>query len=635
MPFSNLDKNWSNLSSYYNSVSNGKFSNPGNVTFTSKPEYPSIRYIGFDDGLVRGGFVNATLASVRDTERIGKFLITGNGGLFGIKQLGLQKSNIPLEKDPNNPNDPTRKYNLGVNLIAQVPINAFGGHLIRHGLLPVGGVGFLEGDSLGVKGYSYERAVLDKDTKDNRLVKYLNKISYNYSNTPIELESYNGGAASVYGIGKTRITTNKLTTNKWYRGTSLPYFRIQQYIDNYRYNAETGNLTLSGDINNLNNELSQINLQQNSYRATLDILDPNDPDITANSKLIDQLNLDASEVQDELDRLKNQQLENTITNIDFRTNINDRAAALESSKLYKSYNIQSQFGVSTSKYGPNNIKKSQKVDSINIINITDGKTHYDNINAKKRSSDVLTSISDKVDGFYGKDIVKFAIEFLNNDSKGLETDLLAFRAYIDDFSDGMNAKWNSYRYMGRGEDFYVYDGFTRDISVAFTIYAHSQEEMVPLYKKLNYLLSTFAPDYNTDNKMRGNIAYLTVGDYLVRQPGIFTDIKLSGMLDTHWEINLDDDKFQAPKHIKVSLSFKPIHTVLPRKVTKDNPFKSNFVLFPPNTTITEAQKQTENPKNPASDNIVAQQNTTTIVNNEVPPEILKQEKTGKKGKKGK
>jgi hypothetical protein len=625
MPFLSLNNTWSNLASYYNDSANFKQ--------TIKPEVPSLKYSSFDDGLIRGGFLNATLASVRDTERIGKFLITGKGIAFGIKQLGLQKANIPLETDPEQPNNPTRKYNLGVNLITQVPINAFGGHLIRHGASPIGGVGFLEGDSLGVKGYSYERAVLNKDKKDNRLVKYLDKISYNYTDRPIELESYNGGANSIYGIGKTRITTNKLTTNKWYKGTSAPYFGIKQYIDSYRYNAETGNLTLSGDIARLGQNLSSIQDQQNAYRATLDILDPNDPDIETNKKIVDQLMLDASEVQDNIDALKKQQEENITTNVDFRTRINDKDLT---SKKYPSYNIQTQFGVSTGEVGPNNIKKSYKVDSINVIDITDSGTYYNNINLKKRSSEVLTNITDKIDGFYGKDIIKFAIEFLNNDSKGLETDVLVFRAYIDDFQDGMNAKWNSYRYMGRGEDFYVYDGFTRDISVSFTIYAHSKEEILPVYKKLNYLLSTFAPDYNADNKMRGNIAYLTVGDYLSRQPGIFTDIKLSGMLDTHWEVNLDNDTYQVPKHIKVSLSFKPIHTVLPRKVTKGNPFKSNFVLGPPPSIITEKQKETENPKNPASDNIVTQQNTTTLINNTpAPEEELKIDKTGKKGKKGK
>ena len=136
----------------------------------------------------------------------------------------------------------------------------------------------------------------------------------------------------------------------------------------------------------------------------------------------------------------------------------------------------------------------------------------------------------------------------------------------------MSAKWNSYRYMGRGEDFYIYEGFSRDISVAFTMYAHSPEEMAPLYRKLNYLMSCFAPDYSKNNKMRGNIGFLTVGDYIYRQPGVFTDIKLSGMLDTHWEISLDKPEggkdttqYEVPKLIKVSLSFKPIHTFLPRR----------------------------------------------------------------------
>ena len=80
--------------------------------------------------------------------------------------------------------------------------------------------------------------------------------------------------------------------------------------------------------------------------------------------------------------------------------------------------------------------------------------------------------------------------------------------------------------------------------------------------------------------MRGNIGYLTVGDYLYRQPGVFTDIKLSNMLDTHWEIAVDEPEerssgnkgadsgqYEVPKHIVVTLSFKPIHTFLPRRNT--------------------------------------------------------------------
>ncbi len=182
------------------------------------------------------------------------------------------------------------------------------------------------------------------------------------------------------------------------------------------------------------------------------------------------------------------------------------------------------------------------------------------------------------------------------ESDSLDPDLtaLAFRAYLNEFSDGMNARWNSYRYMGRGEDFYVYDGFTRDISVGFTLYAHSPEEMKPIYSKLTYLMSSFAPDYTASNKMRGNIGYLTVGDYIYRQPGIFTDIKLSGMLESNWEISLDKNnpidktQYEVPKHITVNLSFKPIHTFLPRKVQKDKFANAPFVTLDKKAYPTQA-----------------------------------------------
>jgi hypothetical protein len=97
-------------------------------------------------------------------------------------------------------------------------------------------------------------------------------------------------------------------------------------------------------------------------------------------------------------------------------------------------------------------------------------------------------------------------------------------------------------------------------------------------------MSAFAPDYNTANKMRGNIGYLTVGDYIYQQPGVFTDIKLSGMLDTHWEIAFNapengesKNQYEVPKHIKVNLSFKPIHNFLPRRAKASTLDKSPFI----------------------------------------------------------
>lgn len=240
MPFLKLNNDWSKLADRYNQ------------TFSNKPEIPRIRYNSFDDGLIRGGVLNVGISAIKDTARIGKFLITGRGVSFIIKQVGLQLANPLLEQpggiterstslkdrlnnfiQPNN----TRTYNLGLNTLAQVPLNALGGHIIRHGILPVGGVGFLEGDSRNnIKGYNYENIVITNNKEGkNRLVGYLDKIKdIDASNTtPIILNSYNGGSASVYGIGKTFITTTNLHTNKP-TSITLEYGGILKYFDNYK-----------------------------------------------------------------------------------------------------------------------------------------------------------------------------------------------------------------------------------------------------------------------------------------------------------------------------------------------------------------------------------------------------------------
>jgi hypothetical protein len=105
--------------------------------------FTKLRLTKFDDGLIRGGAVGALNAAAVDTLRIGKFFKDlPKGPLFLIKQVGLQLSNPRLEAKKGATGflssvGPTRIYNLGINTIAQVPLNAFGGHLVRHGLLPV------------------------------------------------------------------------------------------------------------------------------------------------------------------------------------------------------------------------------------------------------------------------------------------------------------------------------------------------------------------------------------------------------------------------------------------------------------------------------------------------------------------
>ena len=554
MPFLTLNTEDSQLAVYYNNITNNNVfsgtSNNPNVTGTQKPEIPNLRFVDFDDGLIRGGLVNAGIATAKDLIRIGKF-ITGinnikgttdlskttfesasKGILFLAKQVSLQLTNPRLEWDRKNVippflGGPTRQF-TGVGTLLSVGGSAFGLHFDRAGLL-----GKIREDqkyeSVTIKNNFSDEGDNDIPSSDshNRLVRYLAAISDSSlkEGNSVTLDSYFGGPESVYGIGRTRVrTVDDVRTT------------ISTVSDKLR-TVLNGFIPLSNSI--INNYGEYIVVESNPETNKI-----------PSSKVI-----------------------------------NNSPFYNKSSKVEKpGYTLENKYGVT----GGGNL------DSINVINIVDSKVFYDD-NKRENSNTSKGAIDDKLksstDGIFGEDLIKFRLEFLNNEEAGYKsgtsvvpkTDVLAFRAYLDNFDDGMSAKWTSYRYMGRGEDFYVYDGFSRDIGVAFTMHAHTAEEMIPLYTKLNYLLSTFTPDYNSQLKMRGNIGYLTVGDYIFRQPGIYTDIKVSGFFEGSWQTGLKgtgDNNFgdlELPRMLKISLSFKPIQTFLPRKVNKAR--GADFVPF--------------------------------------------------------
>ena len=170
------------------------------------------------------------------------------------------------------------------------------------------------------------------------------------------------------------------------------------------------------------------------------------------------------------------------------------------------------------------------------------------------------------------DLVKFRIAVINNDKADGTATYIHFRAFIDSFSDNYGAKWDSVQYVGRGEEFHNYAGFTREISMDFTVYAQSKAELIPMYKKLNYLASTLAPDYNAAGFMRGNIVRLTMGGYLYEQPGIIKSLNYTVPTESTWEIainedgNSDKNVKELPHMIKVTgLSFTPIQKFIPSK----------------------------------------------------------------------
>lgn len=170
-----------------------------------------------------------------------------------------------------------------------------------------------------------------------------------------------------------------------------------------------------------------------------------------------------------------------------------------------------------------------------------------------------------------QDIIKFVFEAISNDDRSISTAIF-FRAFLTSgITDNNSAQLNSFKYMGRGENFYTYQGFDRTIGFSFRIAAGSRSELEPLYNKLNTLMSQVYPDYSSKQGiMRAPVVRITIGDYLYRVPGFIENVNVTIDNNTPWEINLEKSQIgdiaELPHVVDVSVSFKPIMDILPRRV---------------------------------------------------------------------
>jgi hypothetical protein len=220
----------------------------------------------------------------------------------------------------------------------------------------------------------------------------------------------------------------------------------------------------------------------------------------------------------------------------------------------------------------------------NIIN-----DRVDKITAKSLySSSLDTSL---------EDTVPFRIVKIDNSGNGNNI-YINFRAYIEGLSDAYKAEWGTQKYMGRGENFYFYNGFDREISFKFQVPVLSKYEQKSVYSKLNYLASLCAPDYSQGGFMRGNIIKLTIGDYLIDVPGIFSGITYAVNDDAGWDIardnkgqlitgssglndpNSDTAGWIMPRLIDISgFSFKPIHNFIPKTSDPSKNYETPFINY--------------------------------------------------------
>lgn len=615
-----------------------------------------FRLTKFDDGFTRGGTVGALNAAVTDTIRIGKMLTDlPKGPLFLAKQVGLQLSNprietrqIPKVKGTGffsnliNAgigvlNDakigPTRIYNLGVNTLAQVPVNAFGGHIVRHGLTPIQN-----------EQTKYETVVRDNDKlKNSKLLRLTKDININSpdnqsikaglsnilsqavtglsniftspsnilntlnNNRPQTIETYFGGPNSTYGIG---VTTIKRTSYTGYDNEGKVLSNKQLYPDQDKINYY--------NLQGVSKEYLETNVNNNAFPLAdnfgMQVLS----NITSNlTNIFDENNINTAQPTNkptQIDQGKQTsytnlktEIENTIFNNKSRSIVSDKAGVYIANEFNVLNVPENHTGLTKGITFKARVRAGNRIDKIAYSNNIDkddpviinyswkqadravrvGSGRQDTINltplfTAPNGQDSLTVFIDK-NPYTINDLVKFRIEAIDTDNPN-ESTFMAFRAYLTSLSDSSSPKWNPINYIGRGEDFYTYTGFSRKINIGFKVAALSAKEMEPMYQKLNYLMSNTMPDYSNAGLMRGPFMRMTVGNWIDSQPGIINDLTYTVNNDSPWEIAINEPlsggskELVLPHIVEVTMTFTPIGTQYQKNnlVSKKSAQQSNI-----------------------------------------------------------
>lgn len=151
---------------------------------------------------------------------------------------------------------------------------------------------------------------------------------------------------------------------------------------------------------------------------------------------------------------------------------------------------------------------------------------------------------------------------------------LQFSAVLNNINESVSPEYSEQRYLGRPDKYYVYNGVDRDVSLEFTLYPHSKDEMPFLMEKLNYLVGLCYPQYSETGMMIAPQADLTIGDMFRDQPGYIQTLSINVQDNTTWETDL----FQFPKHITANLTFRYFGKHVPHQFGKhyDIPYLDPF-----------------------------------------------------------
>lgn len=554
------------------------------------------------DGAIRRG--------IEDVGRIGKFLTTPKGLIFIANQNSLAAQNPKIPGDPRNFYTPT-------STLAQLPVNAIGGHLNLLGLDPTSNRNrYIDLYTKNYSSVNTNRLTLLHKLKigdapyvnnnpnfnttsilniggdllsslENIPTSIIDSVEVNKlgidNNDPNLLLNYRGGPGAELGIlGRTKIKRTSYTIGS--KGFFLPFptdadtNNIKEYqVGRSRpleYGRDVGQINLNNLLGVSKKEyLSQVvnrEIPNDNYdKSTVEDLQKFSPEGDGQTAFIGPLTKNTTLTLDPLlaTLVERKQLLRKPFNFAYplqrgastsywfnSTTINSSSApgnALGEAGLnpanlspdtldeFIGYNWSREGDgkkTDTKTYGPekdsgNKTLSTDPIDSaLNPTPSTGRAPKYkNNFKRFKFASPETGRVNQPFSGYdMGPDqFFPFHLKIINADNPSIVDQHIYFQSIIDNFSEQVSPKYDSYKYVGRGYPFQKYTGMERDISLSMTLVANNEITLELLHANISTLTRYLAPNYSEKGYLRGNFFKLTLGDYYVDLPGVVKNFSWS------------------------------------------------------------------------------------------------------------
>ena len=481
---------------------------------------------------IRGGAVTATTRALLDVARISQFLLTPRGIIWGLKQVGMQRSQR------------WGKVWTPANLLATIGGQHIGFRPDRQGTFP--------GD---------DRGRYDTSGKIDNIYKQLNLTG---DGLPFALSTdVRGGFDSVYGIGITTTTRGGNTFNNPNQDFGNTRALFNQTYGIFGQNADplTGaplntykdDLPLNADeaknfgVAKQTLEQSPIPIDvKNETKTNLlksDGFYGNAPDVA------DYEFLSYGKIKKRAEEYPSQRAS------DFRGLYEKGVKAdLAEEANYNLANLHATYEI------PNPLTIDKKI--AKYLSGADSVKKFANDTSVDPLNNTIFNPADKI----SPDFVTLFFATDNRSGAQDSAKIIQFRSTISGLTETYSPSYNPIKYPGRADQGYMYESFERTLTFNFKVYANSRREMKNMWLKVQELAKLTLPDYS-GGPYSGQLVFFRLGDLWGKGssgvPSIITALTYTYNDDHPWDLNADGNLGELPMGIDVNISL----TLLPGEKT--------------------------------------------------------------------